>query len=94
MLSAAILLDTEGIEIIVTGGINKGADKLLNIINQGFRPFTVSLYNNPDSESLNNLIPFVSNYSTIDGKAAAYICKNFTCNQPVTDVVNLKEMLQ
>ena len=93
MLSAAILLETEGTEVIVSGEIDKGADELLNILRQGFRPFTVSLHYHQDTENLKQLIPFMSNYTTIDGKAAAYVCKNFACNQPVTDAVNLREML-
>ena len=94
MLSAAILLEAEGNEVIVTGGVEDGADKLISILRQGFRPFTVSLHYNNNSEDLKTLLPFVLNYSSIEGKAAAYVCKNFACNQPVTDAGNLKEMLQ
>lgn len=94
MLCAAILLKAEGVEVIVSGGIDKGADKLLSIIRQGYRPFTVSLHYYQDTEILKNLIPFMSNYTTVEGKAAAYVCRNFTCNQPVTDAENLSEMLQ
>lgn len=94
MLSAAILLETEGTEVIVSGEFDKGADKLLNILRQGFRPFTVSLHYHQASENLKTLIPYMSGYSALDGKAAAYVCRNFTCNQPVTDADNLRDMLQ
>lgn len=96
MLNAAILLEAKGTEVIVSGEIEKGADKLLDIVRQDFRPFTVSLhYNyNQDPESLKALIPFIANYSALDGKAAAYVCRNFTCNAPVTDPTQLGELLQ
>jgi len=94
MLSAAITLGTEGTEVIISGGIEKGADKLLEIIRQGFRPFTVSLHYHQDPDTLKALIPFMANYSTLNGKAAAYVCRNFACNEPVTDAGHLKEMLQ
>ena len=29
----------------------------------------------------------------VDGKAAAYVCENFTCQAPVTDPVKLRELL-
>ena len=29
----------------------------------------------------------------VNGKATAYVCKNFTCKLPVTDPENLKKMI-
>ncbi len=94
MLCAAIMLEAEGTEIIVSGGKDNGADKLINVLRQGFRPFDVSLNYNKDYEKLGSLLPFVLSYSTIEGKAAAYVCKNYTCSQPVTEPGNLGELLQ
>ena len=31
---------------------------------------------------------------TIDGKAAAYVCENFTCKAPVTEAKALGELLR
>jgi uncharacterized protein len=93
MLNAAILIETESSEVIVAGELERGADKLLKVIRQGFRPFTVSLHCNQDNEILKSMIPFVSNYSTIEGNAAAYVCKNFTCSYPVSDADSLREIL-
>ncbi|MEN6314642.1 MAG: thioredoxin domain-containing protein [Clostridiaceae bacterium] len=94
MLSAAILLETQGTEVIVSGEAEKGADKLLDIVRQGFRPFTVSLHYGRSQDVLKALIPSIANYSTLDGKAAAYVCRNFICNEPVTDAQQLVELLQ
>ena len=30
----------------------------------------------------------------IDGKPTAYVCENFTCKQPVTDVAAFEELLK
>jgi uncharacterized protein YyaL (SSP411 family) len=30
----------------------------------------------------------------LDGKATAYVCENFTCNLPVTELSQLAELLQ
>ncbi|HEX4803634.1 MAG TPA: hypothetical protein VFV14_08990, partial [Myxococcaceae bacterium] len=29
----------------------------------------------------------------VDGKAAAYLCRNFSCQPPITDAAKLKEAL-
>lgn len=94
MLSAAILLETQGTEVIISGEAEKGADKLLDIVRQGFRPFTVSLHYRQDSDTLRSMIPFLANYPAPDGGAAAYVCRNFACNEPVTDSRQLGELLQ
>ena len=39
-------------------------------------------------------LPPVQNMSKIDGKATAYVCKNFVCSQPVNTVDNLRKLLQ
>jgi len=32
--------------------------------------------------------------SLVEGKPAAYVCENFTCRAPVTDVKRLGELLK
>jgi len=96
MLCAALQLEAGGTEIIISGDGNGGFE-LLKIVRKGFRPFTVSLYFNRESlkdfEKNGNLLPFLNNYTAVDGKAAAYVCRNFTCNRPVTEAEALAEML-
>lgn len=94
MLNAAILLQTESSEVVVAGEMDKGADKLLEVVRQGFRPFTVSLYCSQNNDILKAIIPFVSDYSAIEGRAAAYVCKNHICSYPVNDAGSLNDMLQ
>ncbi len=94
MLNAALLLEAQGVEVIIAGEAEHDAEKLLDIIRQSFRPFTVSLHYNRQNEALRSLVPYITNYTSVEGKAAAYVCRNFACNQPVTDAVNLSEMLQ
>jgi uncharacterized protein YyaL (SSP411 family) len=38
--------------------------------------------------------PLLSGRTTVDGKPAAYVCQNFTCQLPVTDSGNLKKQLE
>lgn len=50
----------------------------------------------PDSVMLHadTQTPLTTGKVTIAGKATAYVCKNFTCRQPVTDVDTLKQQLE
>ncbi|MBC7798571.1 MAG: thioredoxin domain-containing protein [Pyrinomonadaceae bacterium] len=41
-----------------------------------------------------DLIPLLQNRRMIDGKATAYVCENFACRQPVTDVADFAAQLE
>jgi uncharacterized protein YyaL (SSP411 family) len=38
-------------------------------------------------------VPLLAGRGLVDGGAAVYVCRNFTCQRPVTDPVALREML-
>lgn len=94
MLNAVIMLETKGNEVIVAGKPEEGATELINVLRQGFRPFTVTMHYNKGMDDLVELIPFLSDYTTVEDRAAAYVCKNFTCSRPVTDAADLAKLLQ
>jgi uncharacterized protein YyaL (SSP411 family) len=39
-------------------------------------------------------LPLLSGRSMVNGKATAYVCENFVCQRPVTNVVDLKKLLE
>jgi len=39
------------------------------------------------------LAPFTKDLTTIDGKATAYVCRNYMCNLPTIDVQKMLEQL-
>ena len=51
---------------------------------------TVLFKHEKNKEALDRLVPFVSAMTAIDHKATAYVCRDFTCNLPTTEI---KEML-
>jgi hypothetical protein len=46
-----------------------------------------------NQEWLGRKLEFFRAAAPVDGKAAAYVCENFTCKEPVTDPAKLRELL-
>ena len=65
---------------------------MLDAINSQFIPNkVVMLITEENREEINKIAPFTENYTSVDGKTTAYVCKNFVCNLPTT---NKKEVLE
>jgi uncharacterized protein YyaL (SSP411 family) len=45
-------------------------------------------------EALSHNVPAITGMRPVDGKAAAYVCEDFTCRLPVTDPEQLSELLK
>jgi uncharacterized protein YyaL (SSP411 family) len=59
-----------------------------------YRPFTVVVPVAPEEQpKLAALLPFIASMTMRDGRATAYVCRNFTCDAPVTDPEQLRETL-
>ncbi len=84
-------------EIVIAG--NQKAEevrKIADIIFSTFSPNQVVLFHPQDgseAEAVEQLAPFVKSQGLVSGKPAVYICENYTCSLPVTDVSDLKKKL-
>ena len=47
-----------------------------------------------DGKRIRALSPFMENQKSIDGKSTAYVCKNYVCDFPTTDIAKLKQLLE
>lgn len=80
-------------EVVIVGDRDdKDAQNMLENINQRFLPFTTVILNDGDPK-LYERVPFVENQGMIDNKATAYICENFSCNRPTSDIEKFIELL-
>ena len=57
-------------------------------IGRRYRPFAVVVPVTPGStqDALANVMPFVGPMRMRESRATAYVCRAFTCREPVTDV--------
>ncbi len=85
------------LEIVIAGPTDDpGTVALLDVARETFLPGSALLLV-PDGEEgrgIRELAPFVEHHSTVDGKAAAYVCRDFACKQPTTDPEALRKLLE
>lgn len=77
---------------IVVAGRHDSSQALLNVVRESFRPRKVVLLHSEDS-NLADLAPFVADQKPFDGTAAAYVCRNFQCERPVSNPDDLRRSL-
>lgn len=94
-LISLMFVHTASKEVIIVEGQDKSkTSELLNIIKDGFSPFTVAMYYSDNHDAIKTLVPYLADYTSVNGLPTAYVCENFTCSYPVTDAGQLKELLQ
>ena len=89
-------LENPSYEIVIVG--EPGADDtgaMLNALRHNFVPNTVVLFRPAveDSEDVASIAPFTRDLNPLHGKATAYVCTNFTCHTPTTDVNEMLSLL-
>ncbi len=88
-------------EVVVTGEA-AGADtaKLLEAVRRVYAPETLVLFrptgasSDEGSTELARLAPFLAQMGPVGGRAAAYVCRGFACQEPITDAEALEALLE
>jgi uncharacterized protein YyaL (SSP411 family) len=85
-------------EIVVVGARDDAATKaLLTPLRRSFLPRAVTLLKDESSPeavlALRRLAPFTDPLATVEGRPAAYVCRDFACETPVTDPDELEGLL-
>ena len=65
---------------------------LLNVVRSGYRPFQVVALGEPTAQP--PAVPLLRDRGLLDGQAAAYVCRDFTCQAPVTESEGLRAQLK
>jgi uncharacterized protein len=80
-------------EVVIAGeqGDETVQAMLKTVIREG-HPRTLTVLNTPDGD-ISSIIPFAAEQKMVDNKPTAYVCENYTCKQPVTDLQKLADAL-
>jgi uncharacterized protein YyaL (SSP411 family) len=62
------------------------------IVRDGYRPFQVVSFGAPDVQP--PVVPLLEDRRLLDGQPAAYICRNFACQAPMTKAEGLQAQSQ
>ena len=88
-------LDTP-MEVAIVG--ERGAEDTraaLRAVGSSFVPNTVlALKSESSAPEADAAVPLLQGKSMVDGRAAVYVCENFSCKEPLTDMSALKKAIQ
>ena len=71
-----------------------GTKELLRTVHELYLPNKIVARLDPADSETPKRIPLLANRPQMDGKPAAYVCRNFTCRQPTADPGELRKQLQ
>jgi uncharacterized protein YyaL (SSP411 family) len=81
-------------EIVIAGEKQEEFVKeALKEINKEYNPFLILILND-ESESLININTFIKGQGKVNGKPSIYICENFSCKKPITNLEEFKMNLK
>ncbi|MEE9162446.1 MAG: thioredoxin domain-containing protein, partial [Candidatus Neomarinimicrobiota bacterium] len=79
-------------EVVIAGERGSSdAAAMLAALRRSYHPNKVVIFH-PQGDGraeIAQLAPFVANQTSLDGKATAYVCRNYACKAPTTDVVEM-----
>ncbi|MFU8858021.1 MAG: thioredoxin domain-containing protein [Deferrisomatales bacterium] len=94
LAGAAFLLEPTR-EVVVAGGVgDPGTAALLDAVRGVYAPETTLLLASGQAADLHPLSPLTAPMAPVGGRAAAYVCQDFACREPLTDPQELAELLQ
>jgi uncharacterized protein YyaL (SSP411 family) len=81
-------------EIVIVGEKDAGAEELARAVWSRYIPNKVVVRASKVDERAASVVPLLEGREAVGGRATAYVCENYTCRQPVTDVEGLVAQLE
>ncbi len=83
-------------EIVVAGERDAPDTRaMIAELRKGFRPNQVVLLRTPENaEALAKLAPYTETQKSLGGKATAYVCRDFACDAPTTEIAKMAASLE
>ncbi|MGE5244203.1 MAG: thioredoxin domain-containing protein, partial [Betaproteobacteria bacterium] len=93
MMAAALSTRIAGVQQIVLAladAADPGGRELARAVARRHLPFAIAFtVSNATRDRLARILPFVADMRPLDGRAAAYVCRDFSCQRPVTSAEEL-----
>jgi hypothetical protein len=82
-------------QIVLASREREEAEAFATELGHHFMPHTIIAFSQPGvtETELPELTPLISGKIAIEGKPTVYICKEYTCKAPITDLEELKRVL-
>ncbi len=85
-------------EIVIAGDPAKEETQaMIREVHRAFLPHALTILHpvgGAGAEEVGRLIPLVQDKRPLGGRATAYVCENYACQSPVSDLEELRELLQ
>ncbi|MBZ9636270.1 thioredoxin domain-containing protein [Clostridium sp. FP1] len=93
-MTALLYSRVPGKDIIVAGKEEDVETKaMIKEINSNYLPFATVVLNTGD-DRLNSINPEIKAHIPLQGKTTAYVCENFSCTEPITDLKKFSECIK
>ena len=83
-------------EVVIVGDIQgEDTQKMLHVIGSKFIPNKIVIFlpSGTDRSEIMSIAPFTRDQLTIYNRATAYVCVNYNCKLPTTDINNMLSLL-
>ena len=96
LLAGVDFVEGPAYEIVIVGEPgDPDTQALISEVRAQFLPNKVVLLKDSRNiEALSEIAPYTKDMKALNGYATVYVCENYQCNQPVTEVVSLRELLR
>jgi len=94
MLGALAAWHAGAIQIVIVGEAEAAASMRAEVARR-YEPFALVVWVEPGQRqrAIAAQLPFVESMGAADGRATAYVCRDFTCREPVTTIDGLQQQL-
>ncbi|MBI1858117.1 MAG: thioredoxin domain-containing protein [Candidatus Melainabacteria bacterium] len=93
MVALEFLLNKSQEVVIVGDSDDKNIKEILNIVSESYKPNCVKLF--VDTKRKSNISnPMLKDYKMLNNKPTIYICENYACKEPITDISKLSDIIK
>ncbi len=94
MTALDFALGPTSIVVIVGDAGAEDTKAMLAVLRRGFIPGKVVILRHGEDSEIIGFAEYARNLTSIEGRATAYVCRNYSCRLPVTDAGEMMELLR